>query len=208
MRLFLLALGAAATLFSAPQAQAAEERLTMGDIRSFIEQANFSLNSPEIEKGEAFWARASVNTTSFSTRITFYEPEQTGTDNVWYETALYPNSYYRYPYAVYSPPSRSTGWQYLNKTEHETLFADKKKTIPGYEVLLTMTSADIPPYSDSAVVDVDIKEYSLGYRPRGALPLTGKIQHAHSACKLYLKKTGLSIQIKRMDCNTNASVLL
>lgn len=207
MKKLLLTLATMA-IFTAPQAQAAEDRLTMGDIRSFVEQANVSLNSPDVRDGEEFLERVTFDSAHFSNRVTLYQQGQVGVQDVWYESSLYPDTYYRYPYAVYSPFYRTTGWQYLGKAENIAMFKNKRRAIAGYESLLTITGVNLPTYSDSAVVDIDLKEYSLGYRPAGYPTLTGKIQHAHAACKMYLTKVGYSVRLNRMDCNTNSSLAL
>jgi hypothetical protein len=93
----------------------------------------------------------------------------------------------------------------MNKDDMIGLFQAKKHDIAGYWTDIAMTDGAIRPYGRSAVIDVDMKEYSLGYAA-GSPNLATRILHANSKCKMYLGKSNDQVFISRMDCNTNTSM--
>lgn len=209
MKTLLFALAFTIAMVSLSPSQAHADALTAEDVRSFINQANIALNSPRAIDRAGFWQQAVQNDAAFINRVTIYKPGQDGYRDIWYEGQLYPNSTYRYPYMTYAPFGRTTGWQHLSKAEQIGLIQNKKDKIRGYEGNFTIAHIVVlQPQENTAIVDVDFKEYSLGYAPRGSASLTGKIPHAQSACKMYLRKTGVDLRLTRMDCNTNAALNL
>lgn len=184
-----------------PPAQATENRMTVTEIHNFIGQANSAVNNPNMHVARNFLNRTTAENAAFDNRVSVYN----GHDpyyRVWYNNPAY-GSYYRYPY---SPYYASTSSRALHKWDHINLIENKKRMIPGYQAHMNVLDSTINPYGRTAVVDIDLKEYSLAYTPHHPT-LASRVLHANSRCKMYLSKMGSDeMVLTRMDCNTNTNL--
>ncbi len=200
MRIFLTALALMA--IAIPQANAAENRISVHEIHALIEDLNKDLNHPNASIGRNTLNRLITENASFDNHMNIYTPNWTA-QQVWYGQAANPY-YYRYPYAA-APYKANVSTRSLTKWEEIGQFENKKRLIPGYESNLSLTNINMNPYARAAVIDVDMKESSIGYSPYDPR-VTGKVIHANSKCKLYITKSGHDLNLTRMDCNTNTSL--
>lgn len=205
MRLLLTAAVAAATIaFAAPQtANASENRISVHEVHALVDNINKNMNNRNLSVGRDFLNRLISENASFDNNMNIYSP-QWQAQPVWYGQYANPY-YYRYPYATAYKSHVST--KTLSKWEEIGQFENKKRLIPGYQSQMAVTDINMNSYARSAVIDVDMKEYSTGYNPYDSR-LTGKILHANSKCKLYVTKSGQDLTLTRMDCNTNTSLPL
>jgi hypothetical protein len=191
----------AAAMLAAPQAHAAgADRITPADIQHFLMRANAAMNNPNADVGASFLETALSENAVFEDRLAIFGPSPMAY-NVYYSAPYYAG-YYRYP--VYSGINR-VSMRTMNKPEQIGLFQAKKHDIAGYWSDISMTDMALRPYGRSAVIDVDLKEYSLGYAPMNP-NLAGRVMHADSKCKMYLGKSDGQVFLNRMDCNTNTSM--
>jgi hypothetical protein len=86
------------------------------------------------------------------------------------------------------------------------MFTDKKQRIPGYRTELKITDTTISPYGSTAVVDLDLREYSLAYSPYTP-NLSQRVMHSSGKCKMYLSKVSeIQLLVTRLDCNTQSTL--
>ena len=182
-------------------AQAAENRITVTEIHNFIQNASHAINNPNRHVARNFLNRSTADNAVFVNRTAV---NNTGTywHQAWYGNPAY-GAYYRYPLNPYYSP---TSVDQLGKWDNINLLENKKRMIPGYQAALDVTGTNIHPYGGHAVVDLDMKEYSLSYSPYQPNQ-AGRTMHANSKCKMYLSKLDdNNIVMTRMDCNTNTNL--
>lgn len=185
------------------QAQATENRILVTDIHQFINSANSAINSPNLHVGRNFINRTTTENAIFKNKVSIYNQTVNPWNRVWYNSpATAYGVYYRYPHNPYYNP---TSMNSLRKWDHINQLENKKRMIPGYQSHMEITGTTVNPYGQSAVIDVDMKEYSMSYTPYYP-SLSTQIQHASSKCKMYLSKMGSDLLLTRMDCNTNSSL--
>ncbi|NCC21152.1 MAG: hypothetical protein EOM26_01670 [Alphaproteobacteria bacterium] len=195
----LLGLLAAVCVLAVPPAQAAEERISVHDIHTFVTEANSALNNPNPMVGRTFLLRNVAENAIFENNIETQAPGHPAFRDVWYRNTYYPY-YYRYPYAHY-PYYSTTSFEQLGKLDQIGLFENKKRLIVGYQQEYVVTGIKMRPDASMAVVDVDLKEYSTRYAPYSPY-LTSGVLHGNSKCKMYLSKYNGRLFLARMDCNT------
>lgn len=191
----------ALALMTAGPAQAMENRITTMDIHNFVQNTNSAINHPNQHVTRSFLNRAAADNAVFVNQVAVYNPG--AWQQAWYG---HPASgyYYRYPLNPhYSPTSAS----HLGKWDHIYMLENKKRTIPGYRANMDVTGSRISAYGGTAVVDINLKEYSLAYTPYNPA-LTDLVMHANSTCRMYLSKVGEDMMMTRMDCNTNTNLPL
>ncbi len=195
---FLFALFAMAVI-AAPAAQAGE-RITVNEVHHFVAETNTALNHPDTRAGSSFLQRKVASNARFENNVMTNVTGHPYAMDVWY--SVY--GYYRYPYSYY-PYHTKTSFRSMDKWDMIGHFENKKRLIVGYRPELSITGIKMRPNATSAVVDVDMKEYSLRYSPY--MPeLTNGILHATSKCKMYLGKHEDKVYLTRMDCNTNSNL--
>lgn len=207
MRFLLTAL--ALLMMAAPAAQASENRITVSDLYNFVSNTNSAINNPNLHVSRDFLNRITADNAVFDTTVAQYNYGYNYNyadpwHRVWYANPAY-GYYYRYPYARYYGYG-PTSMRSMTKWDHINTLENKKRMIPGYKAQMEITNTLISPYAGTAVVDVDLKEYSLAYSPYTPA-LTQHVLNANSKCKLYLSKRSIGdIMLSRMDCNTNTSL--
>ncbi len=184
-----------------PSAQATENRMLVTDIHQFINSANSAINNPNLHVGRNFLNRTTANNAVFQNKVSVYH-QANPWNRVRYNNPAAYGAYYRYPSNPYYSPTSARS---LKKWDHVNLLESKKRMIPGYQAHMEITGTTINPYGQSAVVDLDMKEYSMSYTPYHP-SLTQKMMHANSKCKMYLSKQGEDLLMTRMDCNTNTNL--
>jgi len=186
-----------------PSAQATENRITVTDIHNFVNNANSAVNNPNMHVARNFLNRTTAENAIFENRIAVMNGVNPY-HRVWYNNPAYAYGYYyRYPMNPYYAPTSARS---LTKWDHINMVENKKRMIPGYQARMDITNTVVSPYGDSAVVDVDLKEYSLAYSPYTPT-LTQQMLNANSKCKLYISKMGHhDMVLSRMDCNTNTNL--
>lgn len=183
-------------------AQATENRMTVTEIHNFIGQANSAINNPNWDVSRSFLNRTTAENAVFENRVSVYNNYAHPYHRVWHNNPYY-GSYYRYPMNPYYAP---TSMRAAKKHDHINMLASKKRMIPGYHAHMDITDTTINPYGSSAVIDIDMKEYSLSYTPLHPT-LATRVLHANSKCKMYLTKMGQNeLILTRMDCNTNTNL--
>ena len=187
-----------------PQAQAADNRISVNEIHALIQDFNTDLNTPNTAVGRNFLNQLIADNAAFDNHLNIYSPNYAA-HQVWYGHAANPY-YYRYPYAT-APYRSQVSTKSLTKWEHIGQYENKRRLIPGYQSKLSITNINMRPYARTAVIDVDMKEFSLGYNPY-SYNATGTVLHANSKCKLYIEKQSHDLNLTRMNCNTNTSLPL
>ena len=193
----------AACLMAIPQAQAADHAISVNDVHNFVMQTNSALNSPSSSTGRAYLERIVADNAIFENRIVVYDQTGNPYQSVSYQRPVM-SAYYRYPYggAIQNVSMRA-----LDKYDYVNTFSNKKNMIYGYwtdaAVMGIRTAAHDDPAK--AIVDVDIKEYSLGYEP-GNPDHMMRVMHANAKCKMYLHEGDAGIKMTRMDCNMNSTL--
>jgi len=192
---------------SASEANASEQRLRVSEVHEFVANMNNAMNNPTWNRGHAFLQTAISNNAVFenqiSNRYVNHWPHYYGT--VVNNRYHYPYYSYRYPYAYNG--FVKTGVDVMNKWDMISSIEHKNSVIPGYEARITLKEVNMPANALSAVVDVDLKEYSLAYGPY-APHFTHDRLASFSKCKLYLSKSNYEVFLSRMDCNTNSNLPL
>jgi len=201
MRFLALMVALGALTIAPLQAQAMENRLTVADVHNFVMKANAALNNPNMGVGRSFLNQAVASNALFENRTTHFNAPG-AVHPVWYGSP-YAGAYYRYPYYTALTPVSNRAH---DKWDKIAAFENKKRLIHGYWQDMTVTGLNIRPYGEGAAVDIDLKEYSLGYAPHNPNLMT-RVLHANSKCKMYLNKSRHGeVLLTRMDCNTNSSL--
>ncbi len=186
-----------------PQAQATENRMTVTDIHNFVSAKQDAMNSASLTATRNFLNRSTAENAVIERRVAQLEFHPGW--NAVTHTRPYYGYAYRYPVTPHyrlASHDRLGKWDNINMVEH------KKRTIPGYENEIKITGTTINPYGRTAVVDLDMHEFSLAYNPYRT-NLTERVLHANSKCKMYLTKLATDqIVMTRMDCNTNSNLRL
>ncbi|MCB9991925.1 MAG: hypothetical protein H6867_11265 [Rhodospirillales bacterium] len=200
MRFALMCLGL--LVMAAAPASATEHRITVTEIHNFVQKTAHAMNDPNRHTARSTLNTALAENASFSNKVSVYNPAGLW-HQAWYGHPAAYGAYYRYPTnPYYNPTSLSS----LRKWDQINLLENKKRAIPGYEATMDITGTTINPYGTSAVVDLDMKEYSLAYTPYHPT-LAGRVLHANSKCKMYLSKVNArDLMMTRMDCNTNTNL--
>lgn len=199
MRLFLTLF--AFMLIVVPQAEASEDRITQSEIYNFVQDANLALNNPDVRVGRQFLNQHISDNALISHNMSVYQHAYPYS-YVAHNNPAY-SSYYRYPL---NPYFSASGAMSLSKWQEIRYFEDKKRLISGYSSDLNVTNINMRPYANTAVVDIAIREHSVGYAPYNP-GLTAKVMHANSRCKMYLGRSAHhTIYVTRMDCNTNTNL--
>lgn len=187
----------------------AEERLRVNDVHNFITQLNSAVNNVTSSSGRSQLENMILNQARFEDNVNSHTYQQTQWVNNPY------NNYYGYRYPYYQNYT-NVGYRSLDKWELISKIETKKRTVPGYKGVFTLSDIVISPLADSAVVDVDFKEQSLSYAPGynygygyGYAPY--HYQHAnvntHSKCKVHLAKMdNNAVYLTRMYCNTTTNL--
>lgn len=203
---FLYVFFALVVMAAVQPAQAMENRISVTDIHNFINNTNSALNNPNLHVARNFLNRTTAENAVFENTVSVYDNYAANPydpyHRVWYNNPAY-GYYYRYPLNQYYAPTSMHSlkkWDMINQIEN------KKRMIPGYQAKLDITDTVISPYGGTAVVDIDLKEYSTAYNPY--MPgLTQSVLNANSKCKMYLSKKGDNdMLLTRMDCNTNTNL--
>ncbi|NCO02656.1 MAG: hypothetical protein GW903_00510 [Alphaproteobacteria bacterium] len=200
---YLTLLGAVATVALAGPAHAGE-RMSVSEVHSFIAGLNTAINSPSLLDSRNQLDRLIASHASFENNVNATVlPHHTWVNNAYY----YNNYAYRYPYAAH--PYAKTGFQAMGKWDNISLIETKKRTIPGYKAQFELGSLTMSPMADTAVVDVDLKEFSLTYAA-GYAPYyyTHSNLNGHSKCKMYISKDNKRVALDRLYCNTNTNLPL
>ena len=199
MRFILMLLGLIAMAIA--PAGATEHRMTVTEIHNFVQKTARAINNPDRNVARNTLNMAMAENAAFINRISTYNPEGLR-QQAWYGAPAGRASY-RYPVTpYYSPTSLDT----LGKWDTINLLENKRRIIPGYEAAMDVTGTNISAYGMNAVVDLEMKEYSLAYSPYNPT-LTDKVLHANSKCKMYLSKVNSdTLVMTRMDCNTNTTL--
>ncbi len=188
-------------VMAVPSAQATEDRIMVTDIHNFVAHANSAINNPNMNVGRNFLNRTTAENAIFENRVAVYTPADPW-HRVWYNNPAYGYNY-RYPLNPYYNP---TSMRNLGKWNHINMLESKKRMIPGYRAEMEITNTVISPYGGTAIVDVDMREWSLAYTPYHPT-LSQQVLNANSKCKLYLSKMGdHDVVLSRMDCNTNTNL--
>ena len=199
MRLFIALF--AVMLMAVPQANATDKRITISEIHSFIHTANASLNHYDLRVNRDFMEKHVSDNAIFTHNMSVYQPAHPYA-NVYHNNPAY-SAYYRYPL---NPYFSASGSMTFSKWQEQRYFEDKKRVIAGYSTDWSATNVNMRPYANMAVVDLDMREYSIGYAPYNP-NLTSRVLHANSRCKMYLGRTPSdALHITRMDCNTNTNL--
>lgn len=196
-------------------AQAAEDRLKVGDVHSFISLLNNAVNNVNTPNGHKQLENMILNQATFEDNVN----SQTYNQIQWAANPY--NNYYGYRYPYYQGYT-NVGYRSLNKWEQISKIETKKRTVPGYQAMFELSNITISPLADSAVIDVDFKEQSATYAPNyygyngygygyGHAPYY--YQHVnlntHSKCKMHLAKMGNNVvYLTRMYCNTSTNLPL
>ncbi len=199
MRLFVMM--CALMVMVMPQAQAMENRIHVGDLYNFVSDKNSAVNNPLISVSRNFLNRTTAENAIFENRVALH-----GAAHQWHRVYhAHPShwAYYRYPWSPYYNP---VSMRSMSKWDQINMLENKKRNIPGYQARIDITNTVINPYGTTAIVDVDLKEYSLAYTPYSPA-LTTRVLHANSKCKMYLSRMGTNeLVMTRMDCNTNTNL--
>lgn len=201
---YLTLLGAVATVALAGPAHAGE-RMSVSEVHGFIAGLNSAMNDVNLVNTRNKLDRMISSNASFENNVNSrFLPHHTWVNNAHY----YNNFAYRYPYA-YHPHLAKTGFQALGKWDKISLVETKKSTIPGYKAQFELSSLTMSPMADTAVVDVDLKEFSLSYAS-GLAPYyyTHSNLNGHSKCKMYISKNNRRVALDRLYCNTNTNLPL
>lgn len=203
MKKHILALMAVAGLGLAMSAPAhAEKRISIHELHNFVDNTEEALNAQHLGATRSYFQRTTAENATFSHQVSQFQPY--GMQPVWYNHPQY-GQYYRYPMAGQYAKVSSRD---IGKWEEISMIERKKRSIPGYKAQLDITDTVINPYGTAAVIDIDLKEYSLAYNPYHPT-LTSNVLHSNSRCKLYVSKIDdNNLFLNRMDCNTNTNLNL
>lgn len=212
----LLTILAAAAVIVPMSDASASDRLTTHEIKSFVAKFDSALNNPDALVGRSFLTFNLKENVSYenSVRTPWHNVTHHGYNNVYHQENVYSN-YYRYPHA-YSSSYRPAGLQVEGKTGMISNFLNKKRVVPGLVQETKITNTMQPAEANTAVVDVDLKEFGLrytgyagygyngynGYHPS----LTQRVLHTNAKCKMYLEKQNQDVRLKRMVCNSNTNL--
>lgn len=192
----------AVMVMAIPPAKAEENRaMTVPEIYNFVSSTNSAVNSPNLNTASGFLNRTTAENARFENRVAVYNGGSPWV-SAWYGQPTY-SAYYRYPLSpYYSQASMRT----LGKWDHINTLMHRKRMVPGYRAHMEITGTTVNPYGQSAIVDVDWKEYSLAYSPYQP-SLATQAMNTNARCKMYLSKMGEhEIMLTRMDCNTNTNL--
>lgn len=188
-------------LIAMPQAHADNDRITTSEIYNLVQDMNLALNNPDTRVGRQFLNQHISDNALFSHNMSVYQQAHPYS-YVWHNNPAY-SAYYRYPL---NPYFSASGAMSLSKWQEIRYFEDKKRLIAGFQTEINVTNINMRPYANTAVVDVAIREHSIGYAPYNP-GLTSQIVHSNSRCKMYLGRSAHhTIYVTRMDCNTNTNL--
>ena len=183
----------------------ASERISVHEINKFVRSFDEAINNPDVLVGRSFLSRNLVETASLQNSIQL--PWHQGYNAVRDTDRAYVD-YYRYPYA-YSLNYRPSSMHVENKSGIISNFQSKKQIIPGFKQETKVTSTTMPADAQSAIVDVDLKEFGVryvGHNPGfypGYHPIVAQnVLNTDSKCKMYLGKQNSKIKLKHMICNS------
>lgn len=181
----------------------ANERLSMYDVNSFINQMTNAVNNPNPDVGRTFLSNKVVSSATFSN--TLNRPYAAYADGRYAHPAWYghhTSSYYRYPYA-WNGYATVASREAVGKGGLIKQFENKKTLIPRYHQSASVLATRMPADATSAVVDVQIREFGLSYAlaPYGA-QYGQKIEHSAANCRMHLKKESGDVLLTSMTCNT------
>lgn len=199
----LLLAGVAMTMAALSSSAAdAGERMSVYEINNFVSRLTNAVNNPDPAVGRTFLARY-LNEDAEGTNTIVHAGWAGNMDHqyrVWHQYNS--NSYYRYPHA-YNPYFKPTSVRSMDKTEMIAQFESKKHMIPRYNQQINILSSRMPADGKTAVLDVDVREFGLGYAGYGYAPhYGGQVLHTAANCQLYLEKENHEIVLNRMACNT------
>lgn len=185
-------------------ATAGNDKISVYEIRALFTKANVELASPNILIGKSFLLQKVAENAVFETNFENYRFAYGYYDHPYASMVDYNvNPYYygyRYPYHA-RPYLKATSMSRAEKNDILRSFEVKKNLIAGYRPEYKITGIKIRPDAESAVVDVDMREYGYQYAP-SSVTLTDAKLHSKSKCKVYLTKRFGDVYITRRDCNT------
>lgn len=203
MKRFLLA--CALTVFSVPAAQAQEDRISVNDIHNFIAEANMDLNSFNLSTARNFLNRTVSDDAVFETTVlsnytadpALRWAEQRDQQAVSRYAYRYP---YRYPYNSHYPHHQTvSAFQEVGKWDKIRDLEYKRAAVVGYRQEYRIKDMTMRPYATSAVIDVEVREFGLGYSPIGPQHTAIK-QTSLSDCSMYVEKQNDALVLTRMGC--------
>lgn len=199
----LLLAGVAITLTALSSSAAdAGERMSVYEVNNFLTRMTNAVNNPDPAVGRTFLARY-LNEDAQATN-TIVHAGWAGNMDYQYRVWHQHNSaaYYRYPQA-YNPYYKPTSVRSMDKTEMIAQFESKKHMIPRYNQQINVLATRMPADAKTAVIDVDMREFGMGYAYNPATPYYGgQVLHTAANCQLYLEKENHEVVLNRMSCNT------
>jgi len=206
-----------AVVLSISSAQAAD-RLTQNDVSRFFKHMDIAISSHDVRDVRDFLSYNTSSVVSFDSTIGDVAPHYVGYNGYAYDRGYYGYNrnawnvsgnwdanpyYYRYPH--YNAGFRATGVRRLDKSGMINLFENKKASIPGYSLKTSVLKVQMPAGAQSAVVDLDVKEFGLayaGYAPgfSRAAPLS------NSTCKAHLQVLHGQTVLSRLNCNMISAI--
>lgn len=196
----LLMVGAALIVCGTTNSAQASERLSLYEVNNFVAKLANAVNSPDPMYVRAFLDRnismdATYMNTMNATWVDTAAPQQ-----VWSGYNVSP--YYRYPqgYNAYMKP---TSYSAVGKNGIINQIEHKKNMVPRYHQTMSILSTSMPSGSSSAVVDVNMREFGMVYKPAPyGVYHASKVEHSNARCQLQINKEKNMLKLKRMTCNT------
>jgi len=200
MKRLLLTTAFALSLLPAP-AQAMEGRISLFELRTFLEQYEAALNAPNLNITRYYLDRAATPDAVFEERV-FSRPSAPYRRDVMYKDKK-SGTTYRYPSAH---QINVTDYRSLSKKSFINEVSARKQNTPGFAARVSMAKSEISPYAQSAVLEVAFREYGLMRDAYNQSLLTTSML-TYSKCRMYMQRQhDETLQITRLDCNTNTNL--
>lgn len=179
---------------------AASDRLSMNDVYKFVGNLTAAINNPNASVGRDFLhSKVATNASYHNTLNTHWA------DGRWayhVNNGYYGSPYYRYPYS-YGYNLQPTSQTSADKSGLIRDFDRKKMAVPGFNQTVDIMSTKMPADASSAVLDIRLKEYGVGYvlAPYGQR-YDQKVEISDARCYVHLKKRSNDVKMTHMNCNT------
>lgn len=178
----------------------ASDRLSMNDVYKFVGNLTSAVNHADASVGRDFLLSNVAGNASYQATLNTQWVDGRWAHHV--NNGLYGSPYYRYPYS-YGYNLLPTSQTSSNKSGLIRDFDHKKMSVPGFSQHVDILSTKMPADASSAVLDVRLKEYGVGYAyaPYG-YHYNQKIEVSDSRCYIHLKKRSGDVKMTHMNCNT------